>query len=106
MLRGASPSVRTFASLAMPTTSRGGSWPHQPANGVSVGPSAPGHGPALMMTTGWVSRRSASLKLRPRRISMPTTSKTSGSTAARYAMKAPWSVGGSNPSKSKSLVSC
>ena len=25
MLRGASPSVRTFASLAMPTTSQGGS---------------------------------------------------------------------------------
>ena len=42
MLRGASPSVRTFASLAMPTTSRGGSWPHEPADGVSVGPAAPG----------------------------------------------------------------
>ena len=34
---------------------------------------------------------------------MPTTSKNSGSTAARYAMKAPWSVGGSNPSTLKSL---
>ena len=56
-----------------------------------------------MMTTGWVSGRSASLKLRPRRISRPTTSKNSGSTAARYAMKAPWSVGGSNPSTLKSL---
>ena len=33
---------------------------------------------------------------------MPTTSKNSGSTAARYAMKAPWSVGGSNPSTSNS----
>ena len=34
---------------------------------------------------------------------MPTTSKNSGSTAARYAMKAPWSIGGSNPSTLKSL---
>ena len=57
---------------------------------------------SLMITTGWVSGRSASLKLRPRRISMPTTSKNSGSTAARYAMKAPWSIGGSNPSTLKS----
>ena len=47
MLRGASPSVRTFASLAMPTTSQRGivfAPPHQPADGVSVGPAAPGHG--------------------------------------------------------------
>ena len=47
MLRGASPSVRTFASLAMPTTSQGGivfAPPHQPADGVSVGPAGPGHG--------------------------------------------------------------
>ena len=34
---------------------------------------------------------------------MPTASKNSGSTAARYAMKAPWSVGGSNPSTLNSL---
>ena len=38
--------MRTFASLATPTTSQGGTVVaprHQPADGVSVGPEAPGH---------------------------------------------------------------
>ena len=55
------------------------------------------------MTTDWVSGRSASSKLRPRTISTPAASKNPGSTSARSAMKAPWSVGGSNPSTLKSL---
>ena len=34
---------------------------------------------------------------------MPAASKNPGSTSTRSAMKAPWSVGGSNPSTLKSI---
>ena len=56
MLRGASPSVRTFASLAMPTTSQGGSSSRRRTSRPTASPSVQQR-PAmasLMMTTGWV----------------------------------------------------
>ena len=49
---------------------------------------------SLMMTTGWVSGRSASLKLAEDLIACRL--EEPGSTSARSAMKAPWSVGGSH----------
>ena len=107
MLRGASPSDRTLASAATPTTSQGGSpSSRRRTRRPTASPSSQKRRAiaSLMMTTGCVSGRSASLKLRPRRISMPAAPKNPGSTWARSATKAPRSPGGSKPATLKSLV--
>ena len=105
MLRGGSPSCLTFASLATPTTSQGGASPRRRTSRPTASPSVQKRRAiaSLTMTTGRASGRSASLKLRPRTMSMPAAAKNPGSTSTRSAMKAPWSVGGSNPSTLKSL---
>ena len=97
MLRGASPSVRTFVSPATPTTSQGGRLGSSSSRRRTRRPTASPFSQkrraiaSLTMTTGCVSGRSASLKLPPRTISMPTAPKNPGATSARSAMKAPWS---------------
>ena len=55
MLRGAPPSVRTFASLAMPTTSQGGSSSRRRTSRPTASPSVQQRRAmaSLMMTTGW-----------------------------------------------------
>ena len=83
MLRGASPSVRTLASAATLPTSQGGS--SSSRRRMRRPPAAPSVQKrraiaSLMITTGWVSGRSASWKLRPWRISMPAASKNPEST--------------------------
>ena len=105
MLRGASPSVRTFASLATPTTSRRGTSSRRRTSGPTASPSVQKRRAlaSLMIATGCASCRSPSLMVRPSGISMPAASKNLGSTSARSAMKAPWSGGGSTPSTLKSL---
>ena len=77
MSRGDSPSCLTFASLATPTTSQGGSESRRRTSRPTASPSVQKRRAiaSLTMTTGRVSGRSASLKLRPRTISMPAASK-------------------------------
>jgi hypothetical protein len=60
--------------------------PDEPADRVDVRPETPGHRFTDTITTGRVSGRSASLKLRPRTISMPAASKNPGSTSVRSAI--------------------
>ena len=99
MSRGGSPSRLTFASLATPTTSQGESGSRPRTSRPTASPSVQKRRAiaSLTMTTGRVSGRSASLKLRPRTISMPAAAKNPGSTSTRSAMKA--SVVGRRASK-------
>ena len=64
MLRGASPSVRTFASLAMPTTSQGGSSSRRRPTASPSVQQRPAMA-SLMMTTGWVSGRVGVVEVAP-----------------------------------------